>query len=82
MEMMLDKDYGWDDTNTENPYIVIPYSAQKSPIKGSKFSNPIINIILTSISYFSKPFRDIDSIELTEYIIFLISVSSRELCDE
>lgn len=77
MEMMLDKDYGWDDT-AQNPFVVIPYSAQKTPMKGSKFSSPIINIVLTAISYFSKPFRTIDSQELTEYLRFLVNSSSKD----
>jgi hypothetical protein len=78
MEMMLDKDYGWDDSNNENPYVVIPYSAQKSPMKGSKFSSAIINIVLTTISYFSKLFRNLDSDNLTNYIRFLVTSSSKD----
>ena len=77
MEMMLDKDYGWDET-ANNPFVVIPFSAQKTPMKGSKFSNPIINIILTSISYFSKSFRIVDSSELIKYIKYLIKSTSRD----
>lgn len=78
MEMMLDKDYGWDKANSDNPFVVIPYSAQKTPMEGSKFSSPIINIVLTTIAYFSKPFRQRDSSELTEYIRFLITTSSKD----
>lgn len=84
MELMLDKDYGWDDNNLENPYIVIPYSALKTPLSGSKFSSPIINIILTSISYYSKTFRYIDSLKLIKYINMLVKnrLSKEVVCDE
>lgn len=68
IEMMLDKDYGWDDTNIENPFVVVPYVAQKTPAKGSKFSDPLINIILTTITYFSKPLRKIDVDKIGDYI--------------
>ena len=52
--MMLDKDYGWDELNEQNPYTVIPYIAQKTPLSGSQFSDPMITIALTSISLFFK----------------------------
>ena len=69
MKMMLDKDYGWNNLIDKNDsFIVIPFSAQKTPISGSKFSNPLIAIILTTITYFAKPFRETDSIKFIEYI--------------
>ena len=55
---MLDKDYGWDNTSI-CPFIAIPFLAQDTPMNGSKFSNVIINIILTSIAYYQKEFRKI-----------------------
>ena len=67
MKMLLDKDYGWNDKG-DNPFIVIPYSAQKTPMEGSQFSDPIINTILTSIAYFAKPFRYVDSAKIGKHI--------------
>lgn len=74
MTMLLDKDYGWDDTDPKNPFIAIPYSAQDTPMKGSQFSDIIINIILTSITYCQKGMRAID---ITKYIKFIKFSSKR-----
>jgi hypothetical protein len=70
MSMLLDKDYGWDDTDPKNPYIAIPYSAQDTPMKGSQFSDIIINIILTSITYCQKGLRMLDINQFIKYIKF------------
>lgn len=70
LTMLLDKDYGWDDTDLKNPYIAIPYTAQDSPMKGSQFSDIIINIVLTSITYCQKGLRMLDVKNFIRYIKF------------
>ena len=65
--MLLNKDYGMDN----NIFIAIPYTAQNTPARGSKFSNPIITIILTCIVYFSLPLRNDDVVEYTQYMKLL-----------
>ena len=65
--MKINLDYGlYPDT-----YLVIPYIAQNTPMKGSQFSDPIIQMILTYIYYLVKGFRDDDSIKLLDYLIEL-----------
>lgn len=70
LQLMQDKDYGFcaDNENIKNPFIAIPYSAQDTPMKGSQYSNMIICMILTSITYCSKKFRDIDTKKYIEFI--------------
>lgn len=71
LSLLLDKDYGWDDEDSNNPFIAIPYSAQDTPMKGSQYSEIIINIILTSITYFQKGLREIDVKNFIAYIKFI-----------
>lgn len=74
LSLMLDKDYGHD-SSSKNPYVVIPYSAQNTPMKGSQYSNIINSIVLTSITYCHKGLRDIDVMEFMKHIkkMFLIN---------
>jgi hypothetical protein len=71
LSLLLDKDYGWDKPDSANPWIAIPYSAQDTPVQNSQFSEIIINLILTSITYFQKGFREIDVKEMIKYIKFM-----------
>ncbi len=70
LSLLLDKDYGWDNDNQINPYIAIPFSAQDTPMKGSQYSDIIINIILTSITYYQKGLRILDVDNFMTYISF------------
>ena len=73
LSLLLDKDYGWDSESENNPYIAIPYSAQDTPVKGSQYSEIIINIILTSITYCQKGLRiDKDIKQYIDYIKFCV----------
>ena len=76
--MMLDKDFGWDYETSKNPYIAIPYSAQDTPISGSQFSNVIITMILTSIIYYTKNFRNIDANEYIKLVMHYNKQLGRE----
>lgn len=68
LEMMLDKDFGWDFNSTTNPFVAIPYVAQNTPAVGSHFSDPVITSVLTCITYFSKKIRSVDMEEFIPYI--------------
>lgn len=72
LALLLDKDYGWDGSSKTNPYIAIPFSAQDTPMKGSQYSDIVINIILTSITYCQKGFREIDVVQFIKYIKFVV----------
>jgi hypothetical protein len=76
--MMLDKDFGWDYETSKNPYIAIPYSAQDTPLSGSQFSNVIITMILTSIIYYTKNFRNIDANEYIKLVMYYHKQLGRE----
>lgn len=77
LQMLLDKDYGWD-SKSENPYIVIPYMAQNTPMTGSQFTDPFIAMTLTCICYYTKDFREIDAEQLLKYIKSLTLTTPRQ----
>lgn len=78
LNMKINLDYGlYPDT-----YLVIPYTAQNSPMKGSQFSDPIIQMILTYIYYLVNGFRDDDSIKLIDYLIELKKTKGLESIEE
>ena len=64
LNMMINLHYGHDNNESK---IVIPYLAQNTPMKGSQFSDPAIQMVLTYIYYLTENFRDTDSEEFIEY---------------
>ena len=78
LDMKINLDYGLD----KDVYLVIPYSAQNTPLKGSQFSDPIIQMILTYIYFLIKGFRDDDSKKLIGYYIELKKIKGLDSIKE
>jgi hypothetical protein len=60
LPMKIDREYGWDTMDASNPFIAMPYVAQDTPASGSQFSDLVLNMVLTTMTYMSKTVREID----------------------
>ena len=79
LNMMINLHYGLDN----NIFLAIPYISQNTPIKGSQFSDPIVQIILTFIYYLTKGFRDnnCDSIKLISHCRKILEITNKDISE-